>query len=489
MTTTTMIAPETAPTTTTTLELAPKVLADALAIVKPATGSRSAIAALAGVRIYTRRGVAYMETTDMEVTARRRLDAIVSGDFDALVSHADIARAAKLYAKRESVRLEPAPRVLESFDSEPVVEREVRAGKFAGFIDAAQWHYRNGETRKRGAGRDVLAFIAEVERIAALPPRTANDVRVTDGKRTITLPSLRMADFPEFPIGMETPLLYTDRASDLAAVLERAARFASKDETRPILTGIAFNYAGEQTRVWSTDSYRLADLAAPGHSTHRPKPENARDAIVNIPARGLVMAAKMMRKLDAPVSISTVNAKVGALSRGQYAVVRHDGMEWAMRTIDGSYPQFDQLVPDSHELEVKMPTTALAGACEVAVAFARKNAPMRLSVNGVVKVTGSTPDVADFEELLDGATYTRAGDVLARTIVESNGAGVAPSIVPESPALDDEFIVGLNPEFAADIAKVYVSDEVTIRLISALRPVLYIDGEDRYLQMPIRLNV
>lgn len=469
MTTTTM-APETAPT----LTMAPKSLADALAAVKAATGTRSAVAALSGVHIFTRDGAAFIETTDMETFARKRLDADVLGDIDALVSHADAAKAAKLFAKRAGVRIEPSPRVVRTFTDEHVLRAEMGAL-------GHDLNVLSGYNVRRGAARDVLVYLADVERVMAREPETVDDVRVTDGARTIVLQSLRMEDFPAFPAGDETALLYTDHAHELGAALERAANFASSDETRPILTGIAFNYRGETLRLQATDSYRLCDLAAPASSWRE---RDEQDGIVNVPARGLLMAAKLMRKSTEPVSVSTVVAKVGGLSRGTYALVRHAGLDFAIRTCDGQYPDFARLVPDSHEVELTAPVAELAGACEVAVAFARKNAPMRLVLNGSVKVTGSTPDIAEFEEVLANARYTRSE--AHRTVIESNGAGAAPSIAQPEP---DEFAVGFNAEFFASIVKVYGSATATLRLISPLRPGLFVDGDDRYLLMPIRLNV
>lgn len=399
-------------TATCSLSAAPKALADHLAAVKPAVASRSAVQTLTGVRIFvthTAKCRAYLEATDMEVAVRRDIlrdlhSVTVGGELDVIVSHADLAKAVKLFAKREVVT---------------IVDHD------------------------------------------------ADNVAVTDGQRTIKLRKLRRPDWPPFAAdGADDidPLFVADSGAELSAVLLRAAMFASRDETRPILTGVAFVYDdgyGEHARdmrVWATDSYRLADLALPARGM-RGRRDNGERGIVNVQSRGLSMAAKAMRKAR-EVVVST---------HGNRAIIRFHGEVWTVRLIDGQFPNFRQLIPDTAEVTVKVPAAELVGACDVAGAFARKNAPMRLSVNGVVKVTGSTPDVCEFEELLTGASYTVA-----------EGGKLGP---------DDELVIGLNPEFTADIVKAHVGETIELRLISPLRPALYVDGDDIYLQMPIRLNV
>lgn len=401
---------------TCSISAAPKALADHLAAVKPAVASRHVVSALTGVRIVLSAepgGRAYMEATDMHVAVRRDIyrclhSCTIGGELDVILSHSDLSKAVKLFAKREVVSL----------------------------VDG------DGE------------------------------VAVTDGKRTIKLRKLRAEDWPRFADDADhtdEPLFTAEDGTELAGVLLRAAAFASADETRPILTGVAFvsddgygRHAREGMRVWSTDSYRLADLALPAG---RARQGDGQRAIVNVVGRGVVMAAKAMLKRTA--KLHGPLREVHVSTRGlDHAIFRFHGEVWTVRVLDGQFPNFRQLVPDTAAVTVTMPVAELVGACEVAEAFARRNAPMALSVNGTIKVTGSTPDVADFEEVLSSATY-----------------------IAEEPHTFDELVIGLNPEFAADIAKSHTGETVTLRLISALRPALFVDGDDLYLLMPIRLNI
>lgn len=310
---------------------------------------------------------------------------------------------------------------------------------------------------------DLLVSHADLAKAAALlksePSITLalNDagdhVDVKGLKRTIALRTLRLEDHPPQPSLTGAMLLVSHDAKELRGVVERALTFAGTDHTRPVLTGVQLDLReGEPAVFCATDSYRLGVLRLPGAPA-------AITADALIPGRLLKTALK--------------NAKAGSVSievAGTHvSITNHDEPEtWIARRLEGQFPNYRQLIPDTWPHELIVPTSEMISACDLAVAFCRKKAPMRLSVNGATKVTGSTPDEADFEEILAGARHTVNGQ-------------------PQS--AEDSIEIGLNPEFMRDITKVTRSKDMVIRMISPLRPALVEDQDDRYLLMSIRLNV
>jgi len=133
------------------------------------------------------------------------------------------------------------------------------------------------------------------------------------------------------------------------------------------------------------------------------------------------------------------------------------------RLIDGQFPNFRQLLPESYEHDVRLPRPEFLEVVRRISQLAQRNAPLRLSFSpGELKVSASTPDIGDAEETMPAAFE---GDPLE---------------------------IGFNPEFLRDGIESVEGDEVVLRLISPLRPGLLqpVDNEDfRYLVMPIRLNV
>src|SRR4029077_17912274 len=69
--------------------------------------------------------------------------------------------------------------------------------------------------------------------------------------------TLRAEDFPTLPVpSAETRV--TLPAEAFTQTISRVARSASRDETRPVLTGVLMSASGQELRMVATDSYRLS---------------------------------------------------------------------------------------------------------------------------------------------------------------------------------------------------------------------------------------
>lgn len=273
------------------------------------------------------------------------------------------------------------------------------------------------------------------------------DVEIRSGDSNFHLRVLPVEDFPSLPDPGDAPL--TIPAAALAATIELVAPAASRDDMRPVLTGVLVTAAGEEMTMVATDSYRLAV-----------KRSVLEDGIggeleANIPARAL-------RELARLVSAEGLERVAVSLLPNQ-AVFEVGGTLLTTRLIDGQFPNFRQLLPESYEHDVRLPRADLLDVTRRVSQLAQRNAPLRLSFSpGELRVSASTPDVGDAEETMPAAF--------------------------EGEPLE----IGFNPEFLRDGVDSVEGDEVMLRLISPLRPGLLqpVDNEDfRYLVMPIRLNV
>src|SRR5690348_5136994 len=143
-----------------------------------------------------------------------------------------------------------------------------------------------GEVVREGAV--VLPARLLVDVVRALPAdgvsielRPAEqDVEIVSGSATFHIRTLRLEDFPPLPeadadAAIEIP------ADALVETVLKVGRAASRDETRPVLTGILVSASAEELRMAATDFYRLAvkdtTLAAPLASAFE----------ANVPARAL----------------------------------------------------------------------------------------------------------------------------------------------------------------------------------------------------------
>jgi DNA polymerase III subunit beta len=307
-----------------------------------------------------------------------------------------------------------------------------------------------------GAGSVVLPGRLLVEVVRSLPDGAVSlglreaerDIELSAGSSRFHLRTLPADDFPRFPETEGDPVELP--AKPLRETIDRVARAASRDEARPVLTGVLVTVDGSEMTMVATDSYRLAVK-----TTRLDAPVSER-LEANVPARALRELARLI-EASGEESVSVW------LTRNQ-AIFRVGEISLSSRLIDGQFPNHSQLLPESYEHEVKLPRGELLEVTRRVSQLAQRNAALRLSFSeGELVVSAETPDLGDAREALP-APYD--GELLE---------------------------IGFNPEFVRDGLESIDSDEVLLKLISPLRPGLLEpagDGDEfSYLVMPIRLNV
>lgn len=248
-------------------------------------------------------------------------------------------------------------------------------------------------------------------------------------------------DFPRLPsvdVG-----LHEVGAASLLDTIERVSRAASRDESRPVLTGILVRFDGATLTMAATDSYRLSLKETP---LDTPGPDL--DAI--IPARALGELARL-----------AAGAETIRLGTSDNHVIFGVGDLWlTTRRIDGQFPNVQQLLPESFDVELELPRAELLDVVRRAAVMAQRNAPLRLRfAEGALTVGAQSQDVGETSESLP-AGYT--GEALE---------------------------IGFNADFLREGLESIHADTVQMKLINPLRPgLLTADGDAFwYLIMPIRL--
>jgi DNA polymerase III subunit beta len=266
-------------------------------------------------------------------------------------------------------------------------------------------------------------------------------VRIACGSSEYSLHAQGAEDFPHLPEA-SGPSFTLERQS-FVATINYVARAASRDESRPVLTGILLRFETRRIVAAATDSYRLSVRETPV-SGDLPELE----AI--IPARALAELAR-------------IAGGEGELELGiqeNQVLFGVDGIWLATRRIDGQFPNYKQLLPETFEHELTLPRAELLEVVRRVAVLAQRNSPLRLRfAEGELTVSARTQDVGEASESLPVA-YT--GDPLE---------------------------IGFNAEFLRDGLDSVAGDELVLKLISPLRPaVMTSPGDDfTYLIMPIRL--
>ncbi|HEY2353488.1 MAG TPA: DNA polymerase III subunit beta [Gaiellaceae bacterium] len=267
-------------------------------------------------------------------------------------------------------------------------------------------------------------------------------VHLSSGSASYTLQTFNAEDFPRLPEVGEAPTFTVDRAP-LLLTINRVARAASKDEARPVLTGVLVQFAGDKIVMAATDSYRLAVK-----ETTLDSPAADLEAI--IPSRALQELARIAGDVD----------EIG-IGVQENQVIFTAGDVWlASRRIDGQFPNIRQLLPETFEYELTIPRGELLDVVRRAAVMIQRATPLHLRfAEGELTVVARTQEVGESRESLP------------------------------VPFTGDTLEIGFNAEFLKDGIEAIEGDDVKFKLISPLRPAV-LEGEDgdfTYLVMPIRL--
>jgi DNA polymerase III subunit beta len=267
-------------------------------------------------------------------------------------------------------------------------------------------------------------------------------VEIVCGAASYRLHTYAAEDFPRLP-DVESASTFTVDTDVLLHTVAQVSRAASRDESRPVLTGILAHFERDQLVMAATDGYRLAvkETGLEG---------NTQELEAIIPARALT-------------ELGRIAADAGELELGVHenqVVFRTADIVLTTRRIDGQFPNYKQLLPESFEHVITLPRSDLLAVVRRVSVMAQRNTPLRLRfAEGELRVSAQTQDVGEASESLPAAWEGEAMEI------------------------------GFNPEFLREGLESVESDDLELKLISPLRPGL-LQGEGAefsYLIMPIRL--
>jgi DNA polymerase-3 subunit beta len=293
-------------------------------------------------------------------------------------------------------------------------------------------------------GRTLLdiARLLPSDEVAIEHRPTESVVHVISGTASYTLNAFNPEDFPRLP-EVDSIATFSVERESLLETIGRVARAASKDESRPVLTGVLVQFTAGKIVMAATDSYRLAVK------------ETALEGAV--PELEAIVPGRALQEL-ARIATSGDEIQIG-VHENQVLFIA-DGVWLTTRRIDGQFPNYRQLLPESFEYELTLPRTELLDVVRRAAVMIQRSTPLQLRfAEGELTVIARTHEVGESKESMP-VGFT--GDTLE---------------------------IGFNADFLRDGLESIAGDDVRVKLISPLRPaVLQGEGDDfTYLVMPIRL--
>jgi DNA polymerase-3 subunit beta len=268
---------------------------------------------------------------------------------------------------------------------------------------------------------------------------------LTCGSASYGLHTYSPDDFPRLPDVEAEGGFTVDRAAMLDTIA-RVGRSASRDESRPVLTGVLVRFEDGRLVMAATDSYRLSVK----ETELEQGPGREIEAIV--PARALGELARIAGAGEGEgIEISIQENQIGFTL---------DDVILTARRIDGQFPNYRQLLPETFEAEVTIARDEFLDVVRRTGIMAQRKSPLRLRFSdGELTVSAQTQDVGEARESLP----------------------ISYSAEPME--------IGFNADFLRDGLESVDDEQVRLKLISPLRPgLIQGTGDDfLYLIMPIRL--
>lgn len=275
------------------------------------------------------------------------------------------------------------------------------------------------------------------------------EIQLTCDTSAFSLKTLAAEDFPGFPKVEATKTIKLPSAT-FSRMVRRVNRAVSHDESRAILTGILVETEGSHLRMVATDSYRLALAECDIDSENYGEQEDFQAVI----AGSFLSDIAGIAGDAAEISIGLAENQI-IVSCGETVFIN--------RRIEGTYPNYRQLLPDSYSTRATFNVEALSAAVRRASLMSSSSAPIKFSLTPAVnlaQITVTSADVGSVQESID------------------------------CPIEGDEVEIAFNSSYVADGLAVIKDEEVNFDTTSSLKPGIFRSvGSDEYLYliMPVRI--
>ncbi|MGH8984478.1 MAG: DNA polymerase III subunit beta [Acidimicrobiia bacterium] len=272
------------------------------------------------------------------------------------------------------------------------------------------------------------------------------DARIEGGRASFALRMLPAADFPRLPEVSGTGVRV--EAAALAEALRQVVPAASRDDARPILTGVLLTASGGGLRLVATDSYRLAVRDLQGVTQFLAEGQR-----VLVAGRGLAEVQRLLGKGEIEVVLAE-----------REVVFRVGSTEVTARLIEGDFPNYEQLIPSGYPNRLTVSREVFHAAVERVrlVGQGRDTAPIRLGMTAQgLELSAVAQDVGEAHESVE-AKYEGS-----------------------------DLTVAFNSQFLLEGIEAAGAAEVVIESIDPLKPAVLraTDNADYlYLLMPVRIS-
>lgn len=270
---------------------------------------------------------------------------------------------------------------------------------------------------------------------------------ITCDTASFSIKTLDAEDFPGFPhvdVQQEIAIPF----AQFASMVKRVARTVSKDESRAILTGVLITLEDSMLKMVATDSYRLA-------ITETQLEDSAAEEFQAVISGSFLQEIASLPRSDENLKLS--------LAENQIVVTYHDTV-FINRRLEGNFPNYRQLLPDSYVTRVSMDVGHLIAGVKRTSLLGQTSSPVRFDINiasQTAQLSAVAQDVGSAQETLS---------------CEGEGEDVE---------------IAFNYAYVLDGLSSVNTDNVYLEVQSSLKPGIFKSAEGEnflYLVMPVRIS-
>ena len=297
---------------------------------------------------------------------------------------------------------------------------------------------------------DIVRKLSDGSEVELTFPDDKGQLTISSGKSKFSLSCIGVEDFPVIS-GDALPINFSMSVAELKGVIDRTKFAVSTEETRYYLNGVYMHAkttgAASVLRVVATDGHRLACVETP-----LPQGAESLNGVI-IPRKTIAEIRKLLDDTSAEtVTVSMSDNKV------RFTL---DNITLTSKLIDGTYPDYERVIPTDNDKSLEMSVKDLAVAVDrVSVVAERTRAIKMITGTNHVIITTSSPELGSAQEEME-AVYN--GEVLE---------------------------IGYNFRYLLDILAEIVGDTVKISFADASSPSVIHDTSDSsavFVLMPMRV--
>lgn len=285
------------------------------------------------------------------------------------------------------------------------------------------------------------------DHVITIEKTASNEVAIAYEESQLSLKTMSESEYPNIP-EVQGEQGIKIKASVFKQIIRQTVFAAGVDEGRPLFTGILFEYEEDTLRLIATDTHRLA--------LRQGKIDNniSDPSTCIVPAKILAELARLMHDdeetCEIIISKNLVSFKVANL-----LIIS--------RLIDGQFPNYRQVIPETHNLRITVKNSKFKEAVE------------RISLFTMLNDNSNTVHVKIEENMMVVSSQSEMGQGYEQISIEAHGVPVS---------------ISFNAKYLLDVFKVLEAEMVTVDFTGPLSPCIIRPAESDnyiYLLLPIRV--